>query len=313
MHFIQMHDFTTGLRLQLHVVDQTDAHKVGHQMSFQMPGKKIPKADMIAAEASPLGFAISQADSQTLSMVSAALDSRRLRLAYQPVVQTTDTNRIAFYEGFIRILDPSGRSIPARDFIHVVESQELGRRIDCAALQLGLNALARLPGLRLSVNMSARSIGYPDWTRILRQYLKSHPLIGERLILEISESSAMMVPEIVIAFMTEMQKDGISFALDHFGSGFMAPRYFRNFLFDMVKIDGQFTRDVDRNPDNQVMIEALVSLARNFEMFAVAESVETVAEAEYLRATGVDCLQGYLFGSPTVKPDFLTEAMARAG
>ncbi len=258
-----------------------------------------------------MGFAISQADSQTLAMVSAALDTRRLRLAYQPVVTSVDTERVGFYEGFIRILDPSGRAIPARDFIHVVETQDLGRRIDCAALQMGLHALARVPSLRLSINMSARSIGYPGWMRILRQVLKTQPRLGERLILEISETSAMTVPEIVVAFMTDMQKSGISFALDDFGGGFMAPRYFRNFMFDMVKIDSQFTRGADHNPDNQVMVEALVSLARSFDMFTVAEGVETVAEAEYLRAAGVDCLQGYLFGSPTVKPDFLVETLSR--
>jgi EAL domain-containing protein (putative c-di-GMP-specific phosphodiesterase class I) len=281
-------------------------------MSFGMPRNRVPKADFVAAEASPLGFAISQADSQTLAMVGAALDTRRLRLAYQPVVMSADTNRIGFYEGFIRILDPSGRAIPARDFIHVVETQDLGRRIDCAALQMGLHALTRVPTLRLSINMSARSIGYPGWMRILRQALKTHPRLGERLILEISESSAMTVPEIVVAFMADMQKSGISFALDDFGAGFMAPRYFRNFMFDMVKIDSQFTRGADHNPDNQVMIEALVALARSFEMFTVAEGVETVAEAEYLRAAGVDCLQGYLFGSPTVKPDFLTDTASRS-
>lgn len=276
-----------------------------------MPRNRVPKADFVAAEASPLGFAISQADSQTLAMVSAALDTRRLRLAYQPVVTSADTNRVGFYEGFIRILDPSGRAIPARDFIHVVETQDLGRRIDCAALQMGLHALARVPSLRLSINMSARSIGYPGWMRILRQVLKTQPRLGERLILEISETSAMTVPEIVVAFMTDMQKSGISFALDDFGGGFMAPRYFRNFMFDMVKIDSQFTRGADHNPDNQVMVEALVSLARSFDMFTVAGGVETVAEAEYLRAAGVDCLQGYLFGSPTVKPDFLVETLSR--
>jgi EAL domain-containing protein (putative c-di-GMP-specific phosphodiesterase class I) len=270
--------------------------------------RKIPKADLSTAEASPFGFAVSQADGQTLSMVAAALESRRMRLAFQPVVLGEDPDRIGFYEGFIRILDPSGRAIPARDFIHVAETQDLGRRIDCAALQLGLQTLARQPDLRLSVNMSARSIGYPAWNRILRQALKTHPRLGERLILEIGETSAMTVPEIVIAFMQDMQKYKISFALDDFGAGFVALRQFRHFLFDMVKIDGQFCRGIEQNPDNQVLVEALVSVARHFEMFTVAEGVETLAEAEYLRGIGVDCLQGYLFGSPTVKPDFLRGA-----
>lgn len=276
------------------------------------PPQRQPKADFIAAEASPLGFAISQADRDTISMVGEALNTRRLRLAYQPVVLAADTGRAGFHEGFIRVLDPGGRPIPARDFMPVVESQDLGRRIDCATLQMGLHALSRVPDLRLSINMSARSIGYPLWTRILRHMLKLHPRLGERLILEISEASAMTVPEIVVAFMHDMGREGISFALDDFGAGFMAPRYFRDFLFDMVKIDGQFVQGIADNPDNQVMVEALASMARQFGMFTVAEGVETVAEAEFLRGIGVDCLQGYLFGSPTVKPAFLEPAARRA-
>ena len=68
--------------------------------------------------------------------------------------------RAAFYEGLIRIMDPSGRIIPAADFIGAVETRELGRKIDCLALEMGLDTLAAEPGIRLSINMSARSIGY---------------------------------------------------------------------------------------------------------------------------------------------------------
>lgn len=264
--------------------------------------------DVRRAESSPLAFAVSENDRQTISMVSDALRAGRLRLAYQPVVLSADTNRVGFYEGLMRVLDVSGRIIPARDFMSAVEQHEIGREIDCAALSMGLTTLARNPHVRLSVNMSARSIGYPRWTSILRSTLRSHPGVGERLILEITESSAMLVPEIVVAFMDEWQASGVAFAIDDFGAGFTAIRYFKDFAFDIVKIDGQFIRGIHADSDNQVVTAALLSIGKQFDMLTVAESVENLADAEFLRALGVDCLQGYFFGSPTVAPLWMQDS-----
>jgi EAL domain-containing protein (putative c-di-GMP-specific phosphodiesterase class I) len=164
--------------------------------------------------------------------------------------------------------------------------------------------LARQPDLRLSINMSARSIAYPRWMQVLRRGLSVAPTIGERLILEISEGSAMLVPEIVGSFMNELQPSGVAFALDDFGSGDMAIRYFKDFCFDIVKLDGQFMRGIDRDAGNQALTDALLAIARSFDMFTVANSVETPAEAEVLQTKGVDCMQGYLFGAPSLKPAF---------
>ncbi|MEH7828173.1 EAL domain-containing protein [Gemmobacter denitrificans] len=256
---------------------------------------------------SPLAFVISEQDRETIAMVEHALREKRVRLAYQPVVLGTDPTRAAFYEGLIRVLDETGRVIPARDFMGAVENQEIGRLIDCAALELGLQTLARHTDIRLSINMSARSIGYPRWMRVLKKGLQVSPTIGERLILEITESSAILVPEIVTAFMDDLQREGIAFALDDFGAGYTAFRYFKDFFFDILKIDGQFIRGIDRDPDNQVLTRALMSIARQFEMFCVAESVETAEEAAFLQSIGIDCMQGYLFGAPTLRPAFMPE------
>ncbi|MDT8857253.1 EAL domain-containing protein [Paracoccaceae bacterium Fryx2] len=269
-------------------------------------------SDIPPTEASPLNFAISAIDREAVDLVEAALQSRRLRLAYQPVVQAARPEKIAFYEGLIRVMDPAGRAIPARDFMSAVETRETGRLIDCAALEMGLAALARNPGVRIAINMSARSIGYPRWIKTLKRGLAAHPTIGERLILEITESSAMLVPELVTAFMDDLQREGIAFALDDFGAGFTAFRYFKDFFFDIVKIDGQFIRNIHRDPDNQVLTQALATIGKHFDMFTVAEAVETVEEAAFLRGIGIDCLQGYLFGAPTVRPAWAEEGRKSA-
>lgn len=246
-----------------------------------------------------------------MAMVRDAIDTRRMRLAYQPVVLAREPDRVAFHEGLIRVLDPNGRIIPAKDFIGAVEDTEIGREIDCIALEMGMSALARHSDIRLSVNMSARSIGYPRWTRIFRKGLSVEPTVGERLILEITESSAMRVPELVTSFMEECQAEGVAFALDDFGSGYTAIRYFKDFFFDILKIDGQFIRNIHRDPDNAALTAALLSIGKHFRMFTVAEAVETPEEAQFLINLGVDCLQGFLFGAPTLKPAFADRSLGQ--
>lgn len=260
---------------------------------------------------SPLGVAISMADREVMAMVTEAIRLRRVVLAYQPVVLARDPSRVAFHEGLIRVLEPNGRIIPAVDFMPVVEARELGREIDCIALDLGLRELALHPDLRLSINMSARSIGYPRWQKVLAQGLAAGPTVAERLILEITESSAMTVPELVVAFMEEVQGRGVAFALDDFGAGNTAIRYFKDFFFDILKIDGQFVRRIHRDPDNRALMSAMISIGKHFEMFVVAESVETPEEAACLQELGVDCLQGFLFGAPSVQPPWAPDVSAR--
>jgi EAL domain-containing protein (putative c-di-GMP-specific phosphodiesterase class I) len=268
-------------------------------------------ADMTTEEANPVAAAVAAQGRDTMAMVRAALDEGRVCLAYQPVVAGTDPSRVAFHEALIRVLDPTGRAIPARDFIGAVEPTELGRQIDCAALEMGMAALAAHPTLRLAVNMSARSIGYPRWLRILRRGLAAHPTVPERLILEITESSAMLVPEIVTAFMDDLQSSGVAFALDDFGSGYTSFRYLRDFFFDILKIDGQFVRGIARDPDNQALTRALMSVGRHFDMVTVAESVEAPEDAAWLMAEGIGAMQGFLFGAPTVRPAWAEEPARR--
>ncbi|OWU86683.1 diguanylate phosphodiesterase [Oceanicola sp. 22II-s10i] len=236
----------------------------------------------------------------------------QLALAYQPVMQAGRTDRVAFYEGLARVYDPGGRIIPARDFIAAIEETETGRDLDVQALAIGLQVLAEQPDVRLSINMSARSIGYPDWMRTLKRGLMHDPTVAERLILEITESSAMRVPELVTNFMSRLARQGISFALDDFGAGFTSFRYLRDFQFDLIKIDGQFIRGIAQNPDNQVLTRALSMIAEQFDMFTVAEAVERAEDAAWLITNGIDCLQGYYYAAPTIHPPWEEAADSRS-
>lgn len=255
---------------------------------------------------SPLDQAMAEQARATMATVARAVERRDAVLAFQPVVQSDRPQQAAFHEGLIRIVDETGRFVPLRDFLPQAERTELGRQIDCIALALGLEALAEDQAMRLSINMSARSIGYPDWLATMHHYTGGDDRITERLVLEITESSAMEAPDVVTAFMRTWQGRGVSFALDDFGAGYTSFRYLRDFNFDMIKVDGQFIRDIAIRPDNQVLTRALIQIAHHFDMFTVAESVETADDAAFLIDMGVDCLQGYYFGAPTIVPPWKT-------
>lgn len=261
----------------------------------------------------PLSYAVAERDRHVVASVERALDTGNVVLAYQPVVVAGGGAKPVFFEGLLRVLDPSGRVIPARDFINEVEATETGRRLDVLALQLGSKALIQRPELRLSINMSARSVAYPLWMKTLEDGLAADPLIAERLILEITESTAITMPKLVSRFVDGLQMRGICVAIDDFGSGYTSMRYLKDFCCDMMKIDGEFCRGVASQPDNRALVSAMVAIARHFDMVTVAECVETPEDARVLTEIGVDCLQGYLFGAPTIKPSFVPCAAPRAG
>lgn len=272
-------------------------------MSY-MKEPKSSKFDRDPALANPLAAAVSMQDRETLAMVASALKDRRMRLAFQPVVYAADPTIIGFFEGFIRLLNLRDQVIPARDFMGAVEQQQLGREIDCAALQLGLMAMQRNPQIRVSINMSARSVGYRPWVEILRRALQDSPRMGSNLILEINEASALQVPDVLKPFMSEMREHGIVFALDDFGAGLTSLRFLQEMGFEIAKIDGSLVKNVDRLPEAQAVVKAAIAMAQELGMYIVAEAVETEGEATWMREAGVGCLQGYLFGPPSVTPDF---------
>ncbi|WP_323784831.1 EAL domain-containing protein [Thalassovita sp.] len=269
-------------------------------------------ADVPDGQDSALSYAVFERDRNVLEMVKNALRHNEAALAFQPVVEAGDTGRIAFYEGLMRIFDDTKRVIPAREFMDHVEDTEVGRLIDCVALEQGLQTLADHPHVRLSVNMSLRSAGYPRWMESLERGLARDATVGERLILEISEASAMMVPELVTPFMDHVRGKNVAFALDNFGAGITSLSHLRDFSFDILKIHGGFSRSIHRTPDNQVLVSGLRMIAEHFEMLTVACGVETREEALWLSDHGIDCLQGHLFGVPRVNMVWQEEQI-RAG
>ena len=90
--------------------------------------------------------------------------------------------------------------------------------------------------------------------------------------------------------------------MDNFGAAQSSLLQLRDFYFDISKMDGQFSKDLARSADNQALIQAVIGIAGSFEIFCVTQNVETASDADVLTKLGVDCLQGYHLGAPTLTP-----------
>ncbi len=235
------------------------------------------------------------------SAAAAAIYAGRAALEYQPVYATGEEVNLAFYEARLILHDDFGRRIPRAAYAEAAVEGELGRDINAVALKMGLATLAARPDLRLKVPMSARALADSRWRYALEEGLAVSPYLGERLILEIDEPSAMALHDAVRRFMTEMQCQGVAFSLGCFGSGQTNFQTLRRFHFDLASLDPDFVREIGIEADNQVVVGALVSVAQQFDMFTVAPGVSTPEEASCLMGLGVDCMTGWFFGPPLAR------------
>jgi len=230
--------------------------------------------------------------------VAQALSQGRVGFHFQPVVRAGNPVFLAFHEMLARLTLPNGQILAAGAFLPLVADGPLGRAIDRLALAQALRHLAENPTMRLSINISPLSMGDEDWLAILGAAARGGTGVCGRLILEITEDAAIQNASMLRDFMEHVRGTGCALALDDFGAGATGFRHFRDFRFDIAKIDGAFVQGVHASPDSQALVECLISIGRHFEMMLVAERVEDPADAAWLSAQGVDCMQGYLYGRP---------------
>ncbi len=247
----------------------------------------------------------SGASTEILRSVSSALAENRLSIAFQPVVNAQNSKLPAFHECLVRIRERNGDITPAARFMPEVERSDIGRLVDRAVLRKAVGILMDTSRVRLSVNLSANGIGDQAWLNILQEACEIAPQCAEFLIVEITESALLSLTHEKFTFLNTLRDMGCSIALDDFGAGHTSIGHLGKFRFDFLKIDGSYIQDIVSNQDNQFLLRSMVSIARHFEMASVAEMVEDQETADLLASMGIDCLQGYHFGKPTLTPDWL--------
>ena len=242
--------------------------------------------------------------------IVAALNERRIFLAYETVVTAT-ARQPAFYECLMRIRRADGSLINAGDIVPVAERLGLVRLLDHRVLELVVDEMIAAPELHASFNVSPASTTDPDWWAGLGSLLRAHGGVANRLTVEITESAAIQDIDETRGFVARVKDLGCRIAIDDFGAGYTSFRNLRKLGVDIVKIDGAFVADIMRSEDDRAFVRTLIDLAKRLKLATVAEWVQSEEAARTLEAWGCDYLQGALVGlASTDRP--WTKSMACA-
>ena len=243
--------------------------------------------------------------------IVAALNERRITLAYEPVVETK-TRKVAFYECLMRVHRPDGRLAHAHEIIPVAERVGLMRMLDHRVLELVVGELAAAPDLSASVNVSPASAVDPDWWAGLGALLRANSGAAERLIVEITETAAIQDLQDARGFVTRVKDLGCRIAIDDFGAGHTSFRNLRRLGVDIVKIDGAFVQNIVKSSDDRAFVHTLIDLSCRLGLKTVAEWVQDEEAAKLLSDWGCDFLQGALSGLASDERPWLKDRAATA-
>jgi diguanylate cyclase (GGDEF)-like protein len=238
-----------------------------------------------------------------------ALNERRIVTAFEPVVEVR-SRQPAFYECLVRMEQADGRALLAPDIVPVAERLGLIRLVDHRVLELAVAELAASPNVRLSLNISPATTMDPDWWTSIETLMQAHPGVGERLIVEITETVAIRDIDDIRGFITRLKNFGSRIAIDDFGAGYTSFRNLRKLGVDIVKIDGAFVQNIARSADDRAFVQTLIDLARRLQIKTVAEWVQDEEAAAMLREWGCDYIQGRLIGLASPQRPWSTAADA---
>lgn len=232
-------------------------------------------------------------------------------LHYQPIVSLQD-GIVSHHEALLRLADdPDGQLTPPSSFLPAAERYGLIREIDRMVLSEAICLMgAELADRRtpVAVNLSALSVTDPRTLSHIERLLGENGVDPVRLILEVTETAAISDMGRASDFCLGVQRLGCAVALDDFGAGFGSFRYLKRLPFDYLKIDGDFVRALPRSPKDQLVVQALVRVAKGMGKRTIAEYVGGQDTIALLRAYGVDYAQGFAIGRPVES----VQAFARA-
>ncbi|MGH6763314.1 MAG: EAL domain-containing protein [Phyllobacterium sp.] len=287
----------------------------------------LQHADAAMAEAKKAGRRTYRFSNQEFSEVSrerlvletalrSAISEKRLHLHYQPQIRL-DSGALYGVEALTRWDDPVLGTVSPDSFIPLAEATGLIEELGFWSLRAACGQLAEwrsrsLAVPQMSVNLSALHFRNSALPGRIAGILQETGVSPEFLMLEITESVMIDRAPEVSASLQAIQKMGVRLSIDDFGTGYSSLSSLTRLPVHELKIDQTFIKNVDTDFSARTIVSAVVGMGRSLNLMVVAEGVETLTQAEFLRSRSCDVGQGYLFSRPQSQQDFEQWLVARA-
>ncbi len=286
------------------------------------PGGLLRNAEAAMYEskkAGPAGYVISSSGSvdssaklQFVTRLRKAVENQSWMLHYQPLIDLSTAGMVGV-EALIRWPEPGGGLIPPGEFIPLAEELGLIEAIgDWVVNEIVYQAKAWLDlgiDLEIGFNLSPRQFWQPDLAEGILTRIADGGIDPARIVVEVTESSAMLDPDRAQEILWELHRGGLRIAIDDFGTGYSSLSRLREVPVDVLKIDRSFVSGVDQDPQAASIVAAFIELARGLGMTTLAEGIETQGELDLLISRGCQMGQGFLFSRPVPPEEIIAFAL----
>ena len=230
-----------------------------------------------------------------------ALERGEFRLVYQPLLDV-ETGRIHAVEALIRWARPGYGMVPPLEFIAVAERSglilDIGQWVLRTACAHASHWQRDGQAVRLAVNLSPLQFKDPELVAIVRDALAQSGLAPQLLELELTEGAVMADTESTMVTLNAFRDCGVRIALDDFGTGYSSLSYLKRMPLSTLKVDRSFVTGLSGDGENRAIVRAILVMADSLGLTVTAEGVETLEQAQALKAMSCDTLQGYYFSRP---------------
>lgn len=228
-----------------------------------------------------------------------ALSDGEFELFYQPQVDAD--NNIFEVEALLRWNHPEKGILTPDEFIEIAENNGFIVNIGEWVLKTACKQLSKLNinnEISVSINVSPRQFEEPSFVDTIKSVINETGVNPEKIRLEITENLVLKNLEETIEKMQILKSMGICFSIDDFGTGYSSLAYLKRLPVDILKIDKSFVLDVNTDPNDAIIVETIILMARHMQIGVVAEGVENELILEFLKSKGCEKFQGYLFSRP---------------
>jgi len=228
--------------------------------------------------------------------VKSALAEDRITLFVQPLIDASNM-KVTKYECLVRLIDEDGKHISPFFFLDVAKKTNLYHQITHRVISTAFKVFSQVPEKEFAINLSAEDILHSKTVDYLESQILKYN-IGNRVVLEIVESEGIDSFKEVTDFIIKMKSLGCKIAIDDFGTGYSNFSYLMQLKVDLIKVDGSLIKDIDHNPNSQVICSTILKFSNELEMSTVAEFVHSEEVLAYVKDMGFDYFQGYHLGEP---------------
>lgn len=222
-------------------------------------------------------------------------------LYFQPQVMLADS-RIAGAEALLRWRHPTRGLLSPAAFLPALEASDVVLDVGRWILRRACAFAAEMAGssipIRVGVNLFAAHLGTAQLFDDVVSALEGSGLPSDLLELEITETTVLGLGDATIDPLRRLRALGVKVAFDDYGTGYASLSSLKRYPFTRLKIDCEFVRDLESDPDDAAIVKAVVALGANLGLEVIAEGIETLEQASTLVAFGCREAQGYLFGKP---------------